>query len=107
MLCDPVVANSPSFYTERAAFGRASPARVKSANPRFPDGVPAVTSAVPRTVLKAVFAQLMAEDQGNYSICLRHQRKVIPIVMLFKGFANLRVNYRSQRELVVGITRRL
>jgi hypothetical protein len=37
LLFVPVVANSPSFYAERVAFERALPARVKSANPRFPD----------------------------------------------------------------------
>lgn len=51
----------------------------------------AVTSAVPRAVLEVMFAQITAEGRGNYSICLRHQQKINPIVMVFKGFANSRV----------------
>jgi hypothetical protein len=47
-------------------------------------------------VLAVVSAQLMAEGQGNYSIRLRHQRKINPIVMLFKSFANSGVGYRSR-----------
>ena len=57
-------------------------------------------------VLDVVSAQLMAEGQGNYSICLRHQWKINPIVMLFKGFANSRGDYRSRRELMATIRTR-
>jgi hypothetical protein len=62
---------------------------------------------VPGAVLKVVFPQLMAVDRGNYSRCLRHQRKINPIVMLFKGFVSTRAGYGSRRKLMVTIVTRM
>ena len=74
---------------QRGVVERAIPARVQK---REPDGSGLsilVTSAVTRAVLQLAFAQLMAGGRGNCWIGLRHQRKINPIVMLFKGFTEL------------------
>jgi hypothetical protein len=62
---------------------------------------------VPGAVLEVAFPQLMAGDQGNYWKYLRHQRKINPIVMLFKGFVNSTAGYGSRGKLMIAIVTRM